>query len=172
MTSAICFTAARTTVPQVKTYTFDQIVADLNAIAPYDWAGFLNQRLDSISPDAPLGGIENGGWNVTYSTEPVHLFGRRANAGEAYSIGLQINAEGEVTDSIVGSPAYKAGISSNMKIIGVDGRLYTRDRLEDAIAAAKESLDADHAAVCRGRRHSHSHGRVPRRGAVSASDAR
>ncbi len=54
--------------PQVKTYTFDQIVADLNAIAPYDWAGFLNQRLDSISPDAPLGGIENGGWNVTYST--------------------------------------------------------------------------------------------------------
>jgi nucleotide-binding universal stress UspA family protein len=26
-----------------------------------------------------------------------------------------------------------------MKIIGVDGRLYTRDRLEDAIAAARES---------------------------------
>jgi predicted metalloprotease with PDZ domain len=125
--------------PQVKTYTFDQLVADLNQIAPYDWAGFLNQRLDSISPDAPLGGIENGGWNVTYSTEPIRLFGRRANSGEAYSIGLQISAEGEVTDSIVGSPAYKAGISSNMKIIGVDGRLYTRDRLEDAIAAAKES---------------------------------
>jgi predicted metalloprotease with PDZ domain len=125
--------------PQVKTYTFDQIVADLNAIAPYDWAGFLNQRLNSISPDAPLGGIENGGWKMTYSTEPIRLFGRRSNAGEAYSIGLQINAEGEVTDSIVGSPAYKAGISSNMKIIGVDGRLYTRDRLEDAIAAAKES---------------------------------
>jgi predicted metalloprotease with PDZ domain len=125
--------------PEVKTYTFDQIVADLNAIALYDWAGFLHQRLDSISADAPLGGIENGGWKVTYSTEPLRLFGRRANAGEAYSIGLQINAEGEVTDSIVGSPAYKAGISSNMKIIGVDGRLYTRDRLEDAIAAAKES---------------------------------
>jgi predicted metalloprotease with PDZ domain len=125
--------------PQVKTYTFDQIVADLNAIAPYDWAGFLNQRLNSIAADAPLGGIENGGWKVTYSAEELRLFGRRANAGEAYSIGLQINAEGEVTDSIVGSPAYKAGISSNMKIIGVDGRLYTRDRLEDSIAAAKES---------------------------------
>lgn len=125
--------------PQVKTYTFDQLVADLNQIAPYDWAAFLNQRLDSISPDAPLGGIDNGGWKVTYSTEPVRLFGRRANAGDAYSIGLQINAEGEVTDSIVGSPAFKAGISSNMKIIGVDGRLYTRDRLEDAIASAKES---------------------------------
>ena len=123
--------------PEVKTYTFEQIVADLNQIAPYDWAGFLNQRLNSISTDAPLGGIENGGWKVTYSTEPIRLFGRRANAGQAYSIGLQIDAEGVVTDSIVGSPAYKAGISSNMKIIGVNGRLYTRDRLEDAIAAAK-----------------------------------
>ena len=123
--------------PEVKTYTFEQIVADLNQIAPYDWAGFLNQRLNSISADAPLGGIENGGWKVTYSTEPIRLFGRRANAGQAYSIGLQIDAEGVVTDSIVGSPAYKAGISSNMKILGVDGRLYSRDRLEDAIAAAK-----------------------------------
>jgi len=124
--------------PEVKTYTFDQIVADLNAIAPYDWSGFLHQRLDSISADAPLGGIENGGWKVTYSTEPIRLFGRRAGAGEAYSIGLQLSADGSVTDSIVGSPAYKAGITSNMKVIGVDGRLYTRDRLEDAIAAAKE----------------------------------
>ena len=123
--------------PEVKTYTFEQIVADLNQVAPYDWAGFLNQRLNSISADAPLSGIENGGWKVTYSTEPIRLFGRRANAGQAYSIGLQIDAEGVVTDSIVGSPAYKAGISSNMKILGVDGRLYTRDRLEDAIAAAK-----------------------------------
>lgn len=125
--------------PQVKTYTFDQMVADLNATAPYDWAGFLHQRLDSISAEAPLGGIENGGWKLTYSTEPIHLFGRRANAGEAYSIGLQLGADGEVTDSIVGGPAYKAGITSNMKVIGVDGRLYTRDRLEDAITAAKES---------------------------------
>ncbi len=135
--------------PEVKTYTFDQIVADLNAIALYDWAGFLHQRLDSISADAPLGGIENGGWNVTYSTEPVHLFGRRANAGQAYSIGLQIDAEGEVTDSIVGSPAYKAGISSNMKIIGVDGRLYTRDRLGGCDCSREGVVDADHAAVCR-----------------------
>ncbi len=33
--------------PEVKTYTFDQLVAALNAIAPYDWATFLHNRLDS-----------------------------------------------------------------------------------------------------------------------------
>jgi predicted metalloprotease with PDZ domain len=125
--------------PEVKPWTFDELVSTLNSVAPYDWAHFLHQRLDSISPDAPNGGIENGGWKVTYSDQPIHLPGRRSNAGDAYSIGLQLNEEGMVTDSIVGSPAYNAGISSAMKVIGVNGRLYTHDLLEDAITAAKDS---------------------------------
>ena len=125
--------------PQVKTYTFDQLVSTLNQVAPYDWASFLHQRLNSIVPDAPNGGIENGGWKVTYSGEPIHLPGRRGNAGDAYSIGLQLGEDGSVTDSIVGSPAYNAGISSGMKIIAVNGRVYTHDLLEDAIQAAKDN---------------------------------
>jgi predicted metalloprotease with PDZ domain len=43
-----------------------------------------------------------------------------------------------VADSIVGSPAYEAGISSGMKVIGVNGRVYTQELLEDAIKAAKD----------------------------------
>jgi predicted metalloprotease with PDZ domain len=125
--------------PEVKTYTFDQLVATLNSVAPYDWAGFLHQHLDSKSPNAPTGGIENGGWKLTYSAEPIGLPGRRGNAGDIYSIGLQLNEEGLVTDSIVGGPAYNAGISSAMKVIGINGRLYTHDLLEDAIKAAKDS---------------------------------
>ena len=125
--------------PEVKPWTFDELVATLNSVAPYDWARFLHERLDSKSPDAPTGGIENGGWKLTWSDEPIHLPGRRSNAGDAYSIGLQLGEDGMVMDSIVGSPAYNAGISSAMKVIGVNGRLYTHDLLEDAIKAAKDS---------------------------------
>ena len=125
--------------PETKTYTFDQLVATLNSVAPYDWTGFLHQHLDSKSAAAPAGGIEKGGWSLTYNDKPIGLPGRRGGAGDAYSIGLQLNPEGVVTDSIVGSPAYKAGISSAMKVIGVDGRLYTHDLLEDAIKAAQDS---------------------------------
>jgi predicted metalloprotease with PDZ domain len=125
--------------PETKPYTFDELVATLNSVAPYDWAGFLHRRLDSTSPNAPTGGIENSGWKLTYSAEPIGLPGRRRNAGDEYSIGLQLNEQGLVTDSIVGSPAYNAGISSEMKVIAVNGRLYTRDRLQDAIKAAKDS---------------------------------
>lgn len=125
--------------PQTKPYTFDQLVATLNSVAPYDWAGFLHRHLESKSPNAPLGGIENSGWNLTNSAEPIGLPGRRGKTGDIYSIGLNLNPEGLVTDSIVGGPAYNAGISSEMKIIGVNGRLYTHDLLEDAIKVAKDS---------------------------------
>ncbi len=123
--------------PELKTYTFDSLMADLNTIAPYDWAKFFREKLDSTAPEAPVGGIENGGWKVVFEDKPAQLSGRRGNPGDVYSIGLQLGADGSVRDSIVGSPAFEAGITYGMKVVGVNGRVYTHDVLEDAIAAAK-----------------------------------
>jgi predicted metalloprotease with PDZ domain len=125
--------------PEVKTYTFEELVAALNAIAPFDWATFFHTRLDSTAPESPTGGIENGGWKVVFSGEQSKLTGRRGGATDIYSIGLQLGADGSVGDSLVGSPAFQAGISSGMKVIGVNGRVYTHDLLEDAIKDAKDS---------------------------------
>jgi len=125
--------------PEVKTYTFDELVRALNEIAPFDWASFFHERLNSTSADAPVGGIEYGGWKVVFNAEPTKLPGRRGNAGDVYSIGLQLGDDGTVNDSIVGSPAFEAGISSGMKVVGVNGRVYTHDLLEDAIKDAKDA---------------------------------
>ena len=86
-----------------------------------------------------MGGIENGGWKVTFNDKPAKLEGRRGNVGEVYSICLQVGGDGMVTDSIVGSPAFEAGISSQMKIIGVNGRVYTQELLSDAVKSAKDT---------------------------------
>jgi predicted metalloprotease with PDZ domain len=123
--------------PEVKAYTFDQLVSDLNAITPFDWTTFFHTRLDSTSPQAPVGGIENGGWKVTYTDQPTKLEGRRGSAGSVYSIGLQVGADGTVSDSIVGGAAFEAGISSGMKIVGVNGRVFNQDLLSTAIKDAK-----------------------------------
>lgn len=125
--------------PEVKTYTFDDLVKTLNALAPFDWVGFFHSRLTSTSAEAPLGGIENGGWKVMFNDKPSKLEGRRANPGEIYSIGLHVGNDGVVTDTIVGSPAFQAGISPQMKIVGVNGRVYTEELLSDAIKSAKDS---------------------------------
>lgn len=136
------FHGAANNGPEVKTYTFEQLMQTLNGVAPYDWAAFFHKRLDSIAPEAPLGGIENGGWKLVYDSEPIKLPGRRGNTGDAYSIGLQLGDDGSVNDSMIGSPAFDAGITSGMKIVGVNGRVYTHDLLEDAVKAAKNGSSA------------------------------
>lgn len=125
--------------PEVKTYNFDDLVKTLNALAPFDWAGFFHTRLTSTSAEAPMGGIENGGWKVVFDDKPSKLEGRRGHPSDVYSIGLQVGGDGVVNDAIVGSPAFEAGISSQMKIAGVNGRVYTPELLSDAIKSAKNS---------------------------------
>ncbi len=124
--------------PEVKPYTFDDVVSALNQIAPYDWAKFFHERLTSLSPESPVGGIENGGWKVVFSDKPPKTGLRGGNPGQTYSIGLQLSADGRVSDSIVGSPAYNAGVTSGMTLAGVNGRVYAPDILDDAIKAAKD----------------------------------
>jgi predicted metalloprotease with PDZ domain len=125
--------------PELKTYTFEDVVDALNQVAPYDWAGFFHQHLDSTSPDMPEGGIENAGWKVEFNDKPSHLADRRGGSRDTYSIGLQLGPDGTVTDSVVGGPAFQAGVSPGMKVIGVNGRLYTHDLLQDAIKAAQDT---------------------------------
>lgn len=120
--------------PELKTYTFDELVAALNQVVPYDWASFFRQRLDSTAPMPPLGGIQAGGWNYVLDGADAR------GAGDLeYSIGLSVGANGEVEDSVVNSPAYKAGIVAGMRVLGVNGRVYTRELLDDAVAGSASS---------------------------------
>src|SRR4029077_5347729 len=56
--------------PELKPYTFDDLVAALNAVAPNDWLSFLHRPLPSPDPPPPLGGIEASGWRLVYSDKP------------------------------------------------------------------------------------------------------
>ena len=127
--------------PEVKTYTFDDIVSTLNQVAPYDWAKFLRERLDSHSPDAPVGGIEAAGWKVEYTdkeTQGGRGGGFRGNFTNAtYSVGLSISPEGRVSDCIWDSPAFKAGVIPGMTLLAVDGRKFTPEVFNQALIAAK-----------------------------------
>ncbi len=123
--------------PKVKTYTFESLLQTLNEVAPYDWAGFFHQHLESTSVAMPESGIRNGGWKVEFTDQPLHLASHHGVTGDLYSIGLQLSSDGTVIDSVVGSPAFKSGISSGMKVVGVNDHVYTQDVLQEAIQAAK-----------------------------------
>lgn len=124
--------------PEVKTYTLDQLVQTLNQVAPYDWAGFFQKHVYSVAPEMPEDGIQNAGWTVEFNNKPLNLPGRHGETSDTYSIGLQVGGDGTVTDSVVGGPAFKAGITSSMKVIGVNGRVFTPELLNDSIKDAAD----------------------------------
>ena len=135
------FHGGQDTGPVVKTYTFDDLVNTLNEVTPYDWRGFLNQRVNLVNPHAPLGGITNGGWQLVYNETPNEevKFGeqQRRFMNLAYSIGLIVNTEGMVLDLNPELPSARAGLAPGMKIVGVNGRGWSTDALREAIASAK-----------------------------------
>jgi predicted metalloprotease with PDZ domain len=124
--------------PALKPYTFDDIVAGLNAVQPYDWGKFLRARLDSTEAHAPVGGIQNSGWKLTYSKEPTSVFKAREedtkNINLMFSIGLLAKEDGTIVDVAINGPAQKAGIAPSTKIIAIDRRQFTPTVLKEAVA--------------------------------------
>jgi predicted metalloprotease with PDZ domain len=128
--------------PSLKTYSFDDVVAGLNGIAPYDWAGFLRARLDSTSPNTPIEAVERAGWKLVYNDQPNAMDTLRKRVGLERSLGLAVNDAGDVFDVVYGGPSYDAGLAPGMKIIAVNGRQYSADELRSAVEAAKTSTEA------------------------------
>ncbi len=131
--------------PKAVPYTFDDIVNGLNAVVPYDWAGFLRERLTSKSPHAPMGGIENGGYKLVFNDQPNELLQARTGvSGGAvawWSLGMNVSSEGRIEDVLVGSPADHAKLGPGMQIVAVNGRQYSASLLNDAIRDAKDNTN-------------------------------
>src|SRR5580704_16700365 len=131
------------TGPKVVPYTFEDVVAGLNGVVANDWAAFLRSRLDSNAYQAPLGGLENGGYKLTYSDKP-NAWSAMADAQSGtfnfwYSIGLHVGKSGTVSDVLKGGVADKGGFGPGMKIVAVNGRAYSPDVLKAAVHDAKDS---------------------------------
>ncbi len=129
------------TPPKVVPYTFDDVVAGLNVVVPYDWASFLRERLTSKSPHAPLVGITQGGYRLVYTDAPgdyINALETTSGAAEAWwAIGINVEADGHIQDVLVGSPADKAGLGPGMQIVAMNNRQYSAQLLGDAITASK-----------------------------------
>jgi predicted metalloprotease with PDZ domain len=136
------FHGAPSTGPMVKPYTFDDVVATLNDVAPFDWRNFLQARLNSTDFHAPLGGIERSGWKLSYQATPSaylnDLESVRHGVDLGYSIGLRLHGDALIGDVIEGSPAAKAGIGPGMKIVAVNGKAYSAETLRAAVKATTD----------------------------------
>jgi predicted metalloprotease with PDZ domain len=136
--------------PAVNPYQLDDVLAALNAVAPYDWRGFFAERVERVRAAAPLAGIEAGGWRLDYAAEPTSYDKGLSLAIGALdlsaSIGLVLSKENEVLDVIPGGPADRAGVPSGAKLLGVNGRVLskeTHERLDGALASSAHGVPVE-----------------------------
>jgi predicted metalloprotease with PDZ domain len=132
--------------PEVRTYAAEDVYAGLNAVLPWDWAGFFRERVYDVAPRAPIGGIENAGWKLASTDVPPALVAAAEEETEAYdfwdSLGIVVQGDGKdgpglIADVVPGMAAAQAGVGPGMKLVAVDGRRYTNDRLRDALRLAR-----------------------------------
>lgn len=136
------------TGPMVVPYTFDELVQTLNQVVPYDWAGFLHERVTTLNPHANLAGIEHGGYKLVYIDTPTSyeqaLYAKDGGYDGWFSAGLRVSREGAISDIRVHSAADEAKLAPGQKIIAVNGRIFSTDTLRDAVKRAKGGSEPIH----------------------------
>jgi predicted metalloprotease with PDZ domain len=137
------------------TYTLDDVVNTLNGMAPYDWASFFRQRVYDLHPEVPGDGFTRGGYKLAYTdTEVPWLTKAESQYGVAdfsTSLGFSVTIprqgeesegpKGALANVWWGSPAFKAGVTPDMRIVSVNDKAFTPEDLRDAILQAEKSKE-------------------------------
>jgi predicted metalloprotease with PDZ domain len=131
----------------VLTYRFDDVVETLNQLVPMDWTGYLRTRVDEVAARPPLDGLERGGWRLVYSETPTAFFSAdeadRKITDLTYSLGLVVNRDGDLTSVMWDGPAFRAGLATGNRLVAINGRAWSADRLRTAVTEARTTGKVD-----------------------------
>src|SRR5262249_47617569 len=136
---------------ELKPYSYQDVITTLSTIAAYDWDGFFKKRVYSVQSDLTAAGFEAMGWRIVYDATPndvmtqVFLSSTSPDAMPldlAASIGLVVKKE-SIADVVPGSPADKAGLMPEAKILAVNGRAFSVDVLKDAVSDTLHGVPLD-----------------------------
>jgi predicted metalloprotease with PDZ domain len=132
------FFATHGSVERISTYSFQDVCDTLNKLAPADWKTFLNQHLFTHASSDAIAGLARAGWQLVYTSVPTETFLQdEADAGIINlddSIGAQFRPNGSVRSVMWNSPAFRAGLSPDIRVVAVNGQPLSSAVLLSAIA--------------------------------------
>ncbi len=124
-------------------YNRDDVIKTLNGIAPYDWAGFFAARVDATTKETPKGGFTLGGYKLVYGDTPGAITRSAESAqkmvDQSFGIGLVVKNDGEISNIVWDSAAFRAGLATGSRIVAINGHEYSGDLFKDAIREARTS---------------------------------
>jgi len=136
--------AGGTSGPRVVTYTRADLERYLGEVAPYDWHGFFQKYIYSISPQPPTDEIARAGYRLVFTSKPnayeANREKLRKTIGSWYDVGLNLKEDGTITDVREGSAAWNAGLGDGMQIVAMNGREFSPDAWASAVGATSASF--------------------------------
>ncbi|KTF67816.1 hypothetical protein ATB93_16670 [Sphingomonas sp. WG] len=128
-----------------RTYVFEDVVAALEQLAPFDWHSFFVPKVDGKHEGAPLAGIERGGYRLVYRTEPSAYWANMeriaGNLNLSFSLGFTVGEDGVLREVLWEGPAFAAGLTAGSALVEVAGEPFSPEVLRHAVAAARGPLE-------------------------------
>jgi predicted metalloprotease with PDZ domain len=135
------FYAGASGAPQVRPYVEQDVYDTLASVAPADWKPLIHRHLDQTGITALLGGLERSGWKLAYSADKNAAVEarqkRHKSTNRQWSIGVNLDKDAKLMDVIEDRAAARAGASPGMSAIAVNGKKFTAEVLDAAIAEAQ-----------------------------------
>jgi predicted metalloprotease with PDZ domain len=129
--------------PAVNPYTLDDVISSLNRVQPYAWVDFFRERVDTVQTGAPVQGIENAGWKLTYDDIRPGYWSTTEDQDRTTdmlpSLGMIVKSDGLVADVVMGSSAQRAGVVPGSTITSVNGRQFTATVLREEVQGAAKN---------------------------------
>lgn len=121
-------------------YVFDDVVDALAAIAPFAWRDWFERMLGGTRADAPLAGLDRGGYRLVYRDRPStyqqaqeQAFGR---IDLTHTLSATIGVDGRVGDVLWGGAAFAGGLTAGATIVAVAGRDFSAEGLRSLVRAS------------------------------------
>lgn len=128
-------------------FSREDLMKTLHGVVDYDWEGFFDSRVNQTHEYLPAEFAARLGYRMQSASQPSAAQKEEEESGginEMYSIGASFSGDGTIRSNIVpGLAAEKAGLAANMKVVAVNSRTFSKDRLRDAIAdsTAKRAIE-------------------------------
>ncbi len=124
---------------KVVPYEFSEIVRILKELADYDWEQFLSRRVSAPLETLPLDLVGRCGYRLQYAGKPSAYLDYLQQHEPGFisardSLGLTFSSEGKISSVVPGMAGDKGRLAPDMRVIGVNGKKFSRERLADALA--------------------------------------
>jgi len=127
----------------VEPYTFSNLTATLNTVAPFSWRSYLLARLNAHDGAYLQDDVKNAGYSLIFDATETNVLAQEEQADGvidlSYSIGARVYQNGVLQSVSWDGPAFNAGMVPGMKISAVDGKAFSLDTLRQRIQAALPS---------------------------------